>query len=75
MKHVLETVLAVGNHMNAGTDQGQADGFKMDVLNTLKDMQDSVSFILNCLTLFLKKIFMCNKKSVMFSYPAIMIHY
>ncbi|XP_005093520.2 uncharacterized protein LOC101845155 [Aplysia californica] len=40
LKHVLETVLAVGNHMNGGTENGQADGFKLDILNSLKDMQD-----------------------------------
>ncbi|CAL1546927.1 unnamed protein product [Lymnaea stagnalis] len=40
LKHVLETVLAVGNYMNAGTERGQADGFKVDILNSLKEMQD-----------------------------------
>ncbi|KAH9509487.1 hypothetical protein Btru_046011 [Bulinus truncatus] len=40
LKHVLETVLAVGNYMNAGTERGQADGFNIDVLNTLKEIQD-----------------------------------
>ncbi|RUS78274.1 hypothetical protein EGW08_013965 [Elysia chlorotica] len=42
LKNVLETVLAVGNHMNAGTDQGQADGFRVEVLNSLKDIQDTL---------------------------------
>ncbi|GFS11505.1 formin-2 [Elysia marginata] len=42
LKNVLETVLAVGNHMNAGTDRGQADGFGMDILNTLKGIQDTL---------------------------------
>ncbi|XP_059171152.1 uncharacterized protein LOC131952485 isoform X2 [Physella acuta] len=40
LKHVLETVLAVGNYMNAGTDKGQADGFKIDGLKTLKEIED-----------------------------------
>ncbi|KAK6983501.1 formin-J-like isoform X2 [Biomphalaria glabrata] len=40
LKHVLETVLSIGNYMNAGTERGQADGFKIDVLNSLKEMQD-----------------------------------
>ncbi|CAG5124885.1 unnamed protein product [Candidula unifasciata] len=40
LRHVLETVLAIGNHMNAGTDRGQADGFHLDVLASLKDVQD-----------------------------------
>ncbi|GFO17199.1 formin-2 [Plakobranchus ocellatus] len=43
LKNVLETVLAVGNHMNAGTDRGQADGFRVDVLNHLKDIHDTVN--------------------------------
>ena len=43
LKHVLETVLAVGNHMNGGTEQGQADGFKLEILNSLKETRDQVS--------------------------------
>ncbi|KAK7114483.1 hypothetical protein V1264_000538 [Littorina saxatilis] len=40
LKNVLQTVLAVGNYLNGGTERGQADGFGLDVLNKLKDFAD-----------------------------------
>lgn len=36
-------MLAVGNYLNGSTEMGQADGFGIDVLNTLKELQDRVN--------------------------------
>ena len=44
LKNVLETILALGNYLNGGTERGQADGFGLDILNKLKDFVDRVSF-------------------------------
>ncbi|XP_064610988.1 uncharacterized protein LOC135475149 isoform X2 [Liolophura sinensis] len=40
LKNLLETLLAVGNHMNGGTASGQADGYHLEVLATLKEIED-----------------------------------
>nr|KAG5688504.1 hypothetical protein BaRGS_011649 [Batillaria attramentaria] len=40
LKNVLETILALGNYLNGGTERGQADGFSLDILNKLKDFVD-----------------------------------
>jgi len=36
-------VLAVGNYLNGSTEMGQADGYGLDVLNKMKELQDRVS--------------------------------
>jgi len=43
LKNLLETVLAVGNYLNGSTEMGQADGYGLDVLNKMKELQDRVS--------------------------------
>ena len=43
LKNVLETILALGNYLNGGSERGQADGFGLDILNKLKDFVDRVS--------------------------------
>ncbi|XP_052817720.1 uncharacterized protein LOC128243807 isoform X1 [Mya arenaria] len=40
LKQLLETVLAVGNYLNGGTECGQADGYGLDVLNKVKELSD-----------------------------------
>ncbi|KAK3578979.1 hypothetical protein CHS0354_034773 [Potamilus streckersoni] len=40
LKHLLETLLTIGNYLNGGTERGQADGFGLDILNKIKDIQD-----------------------------------
>ncbi|KAL4234127.1 Fmn2p [Mactra antiquata] len=40
LKNLLETLLAVGNYLNGATEMGQADGYGLDVLNKLKEIQD-----------------------------------
>lgn len=42
LKNLLETLLAVGNYLNGATDMGQADGFGLEVLNKMKEIQDRV---------------------------------
>lgn len=59
LKNLLETVLAVGNFLNGGTETGQADGFNLDILNRLKEIQDWVTLYVEALyyrTKILKKI-------------------
>ncbi|KAK3085892.1 hypothetical protein FSP39_010094, partial [Pinctada imbricata] len=43
LKNLLETLLAVGNYLNGGSPNGQADGYSLDILNKLKDIQDKDS--------------------------------
>ena len=43
LKNLLETLLAVGNYLNGSSQNGQADGFSIHVLNKLKDTKDIVS--------------------------------
>lgn len=45
LKSVLETVLAVGNYLNGASERGQADGFRLDILNKLKDFVDRVGSV------------------------------
>lgn len=40
LKNLMETILAVGNYMNGGTEEGQADGFTIATINKLKEIQD-----------------------------------
>lgn len=40
LKNLLETLLAVGNYLNGTTEMGQADGYALEVINTLKEAQD-----------------------------------
>ncbi|XP_053401162.1 uncharacterized protein LOC123549584 isoform X2 [Mercenaria mercenaria] len=40
LKNLLETLLAVGNYLNGATEMGQADGFGIEVLNKMKEIQD-----------------------------------
>ena len=42
LKNLMETLLAVGNYMNGGTEEGQADGFTIGTMNKLKEIQDQV---------------------------------
>jgi hypothetical protein len=44
LKNLLETLLAVGNYLNGATEMGQADGFGIEVLNKMKEIQDRVNF-------------------------------
>lgn len=46
LKNLLETLLAVGNYLNGATEMGQADGYGLDVLNKLKEIQDRVCYFL-----------------------------
>ena len=47
----METLLAVGNYMNGGTEEGQADGFTIGTMNKLKEIQDQVrtDYLMNTL--------------------------
>ena len=38
---VLEMVMAIGNHLNGGSDRGQAHGFKLDVLGKMTNMKSN----------------------------------
>lgn len=40
LKNLLETLLAVGNYLNGSSQNGQADGFSINILNKLKDIKD-----------------------------------
>ncbi|XP_076111914.1 uncharacterized protein LOC143080114 isoform X2 [Mytilus galloprovincialis] len=40
LKNLMETLLAVGNYVNGGTEEGQADGFTIETMNKLKEIQD-----------------------------------
>ncbi|XP_069113506.1 formin-J-like isoform X2 [Argopecten irradians] len=40
LKNLLQSLLAVGNYLNGGTENGQADGFGLEVMNRLKEVQD-----------------------------------
>jgi len=42
LRNLLETLLAVGNYLNGGLESGQADGYCIDILNKLKEIQDRV---------------------------------
>ncbi|XP_064640384.1 FH2 domain-containing protein 1-like isoform X2 [Lineus longissimus] len=39
LKTILELVLTLGNYMNGGTQRGQADGFRLEFLNKIKDVK------------------------------------
>jgi len=41
----METLLAVGNYMNGGTEEGQADGFTIGTMNKLKEIQIFTSIV------------------------------
>ncbi|XP_033753811.1 uncharacterized protein LOC117337124 isoform X2 [Pecten maximus] len=40
LKNLLQSLLAVGNYLNGGSENGQADGFGLEIMNRLKEVQD-----------------------------------
>ncbi|XP_021347830.1 uncharacterized protein LOC110446827 isoform X2 [Mizuhopecten yessoensis] len=40
LKNLLQSLLAVGNYLNGSSENGQADGFGLEVMNRLKEVQD-----------------------------------
>lgn len=45
--------------MNAGTDKGQADGFKIDGLKSLKEIEDPVCSVLDLIVVTVVLVFCC----------------
>ncbi|KJE97141.1 hypothetical protein CAOG_07600 [Capsaspora owczarzaki ATCC 30864] len=58
LKTVMSLVLAIGNHLNAGSARGLAKGFQLDVLNKLQDAKDvtgKVTLLQHLVTLVLEE--------------------
>ena len=43
LRHILGTLLSLGNHMNGGTNKGQADGFVLDDLPKMSVAKDNAN--------------------------------